>query len=1200
LRPTYTPPTPIAELSGQALQRELERLRILASRDRGLLDAILEHSPHGIIICDAAGRFVVQNRASERIWAGSSSATKVSDWNVYRAFHEDGTPFRPEDWAMAECMRTKRPVAAREYRIQRFDDSFGYLLGSSAPIIGREGELEGAMSVFADITQLKESEQQNQRLQSELGRRVQELEQIAARAALLQRVTAAIGNASTAEDIARVVTTFGSEVFGADASLCLVRHDDKLRLMASVGVHDDELASYREVDIQASVPMARVARENKVLWLSSPAEIAAEAPMSPALLGGHGLEAKLILPLQDEGVVFGVLAYWFRHAPALLSVRREFAETVALQCAQGLKRARLFERERRARRSLQAQQRRLSILAQASKALSTLDSREALAQLARSVVPELTDWCAIDEKTPDGQIRRLILEHRDPAKLAFAAELDRRYPPSIEDPHGVANVLRTGEREWAPDISDELLVTMTKDAEHLRLARALDLRSYAVVPLLAHGRVFGALTLVTEGERRLSKEDLEFAEELGSRAALALENARLYETAEAARNHLHDIFMRAPAAIAIVRGCDLQVELANQPYEQLMGQGPLTGRPILEREQLRVHPVVAPLLELAVTRTPKIIRELCVPGSNGSDRYFHVIYQPLRSPSDQDDGVTTFAFDITEQVVARQRIERLMAEVASREARLKALVAATAAIVWTANARGEVIETSDTWLEFTGQSEAEYQNGGFLNAIHPDDRAKTMELWTAAVGAAAPYGAEYRLRRRDGTHAYMLARGMPVFGADGTVQEYVGCNVDITGLRQAEEAARGHAEALQTLNDLGMVISAELDRDKCVQAVTDAVTTLTGASFGAFFYNVLDEQGGSYMLYTLSGVPREAFSKFPMPRNTAVFAPTFTGQGVVRVDDITKDPRYGHNSPHYGMPKGHLPVRSYLAAPVTSRSGEVIGGLFLGHDRASVFDARAETLAVGLAAQAAVALDNARLFAEAQRLIRALESTNRDLDQFAYVTSHDLKAPLRGISSLAAWIEEDLGVTLAEGTREKLQLLRGRVKRLEALIQGILDYSRAGRTDGKREMLTLDKVVAESVELVSPPTAAEVAVGEMPIVVVERVALQQVFMNLIGNALKHARREDARINVSATELGSMIECRVSDNGPGIAPAYHERIWGIFQTLEARDRVENTGIGLSIVKKIVEGRGGRVWVESTEGQGATFCFTWPRVEDRRVV
>ena len=132
-------------------------------------------------------------------------------------------------------------------------------------------------------------------------------------------------------------------------------------------------------------------------------------------------------------------------------------------------------------------------------------------------------------------------------------------------------------------------------------------------------------------------------------------------------------------------------------------------------------------------------------------------------------------------------------------------------------------------------------------------------------------------------------------------------------------------------------MASDLDRDKVVQAVTDAATELTTAEFGAFFYNVINEAGESYTLYTISGVPREAFSKFPMPRNTEVFEPTFKGIGVVRSADITKDPRYGHNPPYHGMPPGHLPVRSYLAVPVKGRSGNVIGGLFFGHSEPGRF-----------------------------------------------------------------------------------------------------------------------------------------------------------------------------------------------------------------------------------------------------------------------
>jgi PAS domain S-box-containing protein len=179
---------------------------------------------------------------------------------------------------------------------------------------------------------------------------------------------------------------------------------------------------------------------------------------------------------------------------------------------------------------------------------------------------------------------------------------------------------------------------------------------------------------------------------------------------------------------------------------------------------------------------------------------------------------------------------------------------------------------------------------------------------------------------------------------------------------QAEISLREQTEVVETINRIGQTLSAELDQQKLVQALTDAAIELTGAKFGSFFYNVADERGESYMLYTLSGVPREAFAHFPMPRNTDIFGPTFRGEGVIRLVDVKQDPRYGKNSPYYGMPAGHLPVTSYLAIPVISRSGEVLGGLFFGHPEAGVFTDRHERIIVGLAAQAAIAMDNARLF----------------------------------------------------------------------------------------------------------------------------------------------------------------------------------------------------------------------------------------------
>jgi PAS domain S-box-containing protein len=181
----------------------------------------------------------------------------------------------------------------------------------------------------------------------------------------------------------------------------------------------------------------------------------------------------------------------------------------------------------------------------------------------------------------------------------------------------------------------------------------------------------------------------------------------------------------------------------------------------------------------------------------------------------------------------------------------------------------------------------------------------------------------------------------------------------------------------------GLLLAKTSDLETIVQAATDAGRELCGAQFGAFFYNVINTQGESYLLYTLSGVEREKFSNFPMPRNTAVFAPTFNGKGIVRSDDITRDPRYGQNAPHYGKPKGHLPVRSYLAIPVQGQSGEVLGGLFYGHEEIGVFKQDSEDMVATVAAQAAIAIENARLRDQQKQKIVAAEKETADQTEIA-------------------------------------------------------------------------------------------------------------------------------------------------------------------------------------------------------------------------
>ena len=224
----------------------------------------------------------------------------------------------------------------------------------------------------------------------------------------------------------------------------------------------------------------------------------------------------------------------------------------------------------------------------------------------------------------------------------------------------------------------------------------------------------------------------------------------------------------------------------------------------------------------------------------------------------------------------------------------------------------------------------------------------------------------------------------------------------------------------------------------------------------------------------------------------------------------------------------------------------------------------------------------------------SLRKRNLELDQFAYVVSHDLKAPLRAIANLSSWIEEDISDSMTEDTLHQMNLLRGRVHRMEALIEGLLQYSRVGRIQVALETVKVEKLLAEIIDSLAPPSGFEVKVYPgMPTFVTERLPLQQVFANLISNAIKHNRGESGHVKISVKELNDFYEFFVTDNGPGIAPQYHDKVFVIFQTLEARDKVENTGIGLSLVKKIVEGEGGSVSLESAEGEGATFGFTWPK-------
>jgi signal transduction histidine kinase len=226
--------------------------------------------------------------------------------------------------------------------------------------------------------------------------------------------------------------------------------------------------------------------------------------------------------------------------------------------------------------------------------------------------------------------------------------------------------------------------------------------------------------------------------------------------------------------------------------------------------------------------------------------------------------------------------------------------------------------------------------------------------------------------------------------------------------------------------------------------------------------------------------------------------------------------------------------------------------------------------------------------------IRALEKINRELDKFASIVSHDLKAPLRAIGNLTGWIETDMKGKMPPEVQENFDAIKQRVRRMEGLINGLLEYSKADRKRGEVMIVDLKKLVTETFDFIGKPENVELKfASSMPVFSADKLLLEQIFSNLLDNAVKYNDKSTVEIKISAEEVNNHWLFAVTDNGPGIDPQYHEKVFVIFQTLKRRDEVESTGVGLAIVKKIIEERGGKIWVESEAGKGATFKFTWPK-------
>ncbi len=566
---------------------------------------------------------------------------------------------------------------------------------------------------------------------------------------------------------------------------------------------------------------------------------------------------------------------------------------------------------------------------------------------------------------------------------------------------------------------------------------------------------------------------------------------------------------------------------------------------------------------------------------------------PIRDGSGRIIGASKIARDITERKRAQAALQKSAEE-------FRQLADSMPQIVWTARPDGTVDYVNRRWYEYTGSQPNDGAEREWVSLLHAEDRSRCAVLWEDSVRTGRPFEVEYRVRNRAGEHRWHLGRALPVRNDAGEVVRWYGSTTDIHEQRVTAEALREEYSIVEQLNAVSRALATELDLEKVVQIITDAGTRITRAQFGAFFYNRVDERGEAYTLYSLSGAPRSKFDNFPMPRSTELFGPTFRGEGAVRAADVRADPRFGKNAPYRGMPDGHLPVVSYLAVPVKARSGEVLGGLFFGHDQPGVFTERDERIMVAVAAQAAAAMDTARLYEAEQHARNAAEQANRAKDHFLAALSHELRTPLTPVLAILTSLTEDTAVPPA--LAKDLRTMRRNVELEARLIDDLLDLTRIAR--GKLELHYERVELAQLLENALNTCRQEIEakrlqlvrdlVNERQLLLVDEARITQVLWNLLKNAVKFTPEGGtitvrSRVADSADGRHACIE--IQDTGIGIEPDRIERIFEAFEQggRSVTQQFGGLGLGLAIAKAIAELHRGRLTATS-EGAGRGSAFT----------
>ena len=535
--------------------------------------------------------------------------------------------------------------------------------------------------------------------------------------------------------------------------------------------------------------------------------------------------------------------------------------------------------------------------------------------------------------------------------------------------------------------------------------------------------------------------------------------------------------------------------------------------------------------------------------------------------------------------VARDISERLKGD--ERQARLSAIVESSDDAIVSKDLNGRITSWNIGASRIFGYSEAEVL-GKSITFLIPKNRLEEEKLILKNISSGKRINHFETIRlTKDGKRIHVSLSVSPLKDRNGKIVGASKIARNIEEQVKSKKKIENYVEKLRILNSVGKDISAKLDLETVLQKVTDATTKLSGAKFGAFFYNTEVASGESMMLYTLSGAPKEAFEKLGMPRHTAVFQPTFSGQGVIRTDNIKKDPRYGKNAPFNGMPEGHLEVTSYMAVPVVSKSGKVIGGLIFGHPEEGIFKKDDEIMVRNIAAQAAIALDNSQLFEK-------VSSLSEKKDEFIALASHELKTPLTTIKGYLQILEKKI-----EEPKSRLFLTKtlDQANRLNTLIDDLLNMSRieAGKLEFNYEKFDIRELLEDISETFNYSESSHKLItdfGNHPVLITaDRQRIEQVINNLLSNAVKYSPLAD-KIYLQLKREEGKATVIVKDHGLGLTPEQQQMVFTRFYRAESTKGINGLGLGLYLTKQIIDAHSGILAVNSEAGKGSEFYFSLP--------